>query len=86
VFGEMSLLTGAARSATVTMLDEGRLLVIDKAMLQPFLQEEPSLAERFGEVLTRRETERLQAAASVVREAASSPDLLRKILDFFAVS
>jgi small-conductance mechanosensitive channel len=86
VFGEMSLLTGAARSATVTMLDEGRLLVINKAMLQLFLQEEPSLAERFGEVLSRRETERLQAAASAGREPASSPDLLRKILDFFAVS
>lgn len=86
VFGEMSLLTGAARSATVTMVEEGRLLVIEKEMLQLFLQEEPSLAERFGDVLARREQERSRAAITGTPEHSSAPDLLARILDFFSLS
>lgn len=85
VFGELSLLTGANRSATVTMLEEGRLIEIGKEMLEPFLREEPSLAERFGEVLTRREAERTAAEASAVRAGHAPPDILAKILEFFAL-
>ena len=49
-------------------------------------EEEEYLAERFGEVLARRETERSQAAASTACELASSRDLLQRIVDFFALS
>ena len=85
VFGEMSLLTGAVRSATVTMREEGRLLRIGKEMLQGFLDEEPALAERFGEVLARRAAERSAAAANASPAPATPKDLLAKILEFFSL-
>ena len=85
VFGEMSLLTGAARSATVTMREEGRLLRISKEMLQGFLEEEPALAARFGEVLARRAAERSAAATNAGPAPAIPKDLLAKILEFFSL-
>ena len=85
VFGEMSLLTGAVRSATVTMREEGRLLRISKEMLQGFLEEEPALAARFGEVLARRAAERSAAATNAGPAPAIPKDLLAKILEFFSL-
>jgi CRP-like cAMP-binding protein len=42
-FGEISLLTGDPRTATVRALTEATLLEIDKATLSPILRESPSL-------------------------------------------
>ncbi|HEU5249006.1 MAG TPA: mechanosensitive ion channel family protein [Thermoanaerobaculia bacterium] len=42
-FGEVSLLTGDPRTATVRALTEATLLEIDKATLSPILRENPSL-------------------------------------------
>ena len=42
-FGEVSLLTGDARTATVRALTEATLLEIDKATLAPILRENPSI-------------------------------------------
>ncbi len=42
-FGEISLLTGDARTATVRALTEANLLEIDKATLAPILRENPSI-------------------------------------------
>jgi CRP-like cAMP-binding protein len=84
-FGEMSLLTGAARSATVTALDETRLIVIDKEGLGPMIKARPELAERLGAALADREAGRLEA---VVQGGPAAPppkqDLLQRIIDFLA--
>jgi small-conductance mechanosensitive channel/CRP-like cAMP-binding protein len=84
-FGEMSLLTGAARSATVTALDETRLIVIDKEGLRPMVESRPELAERLGAALADREAGRLEA---VVQGGPAAPppkqDLLQRIIDFLA--
>ena len=83
-FGEMSLLTGAARSATVTARSETRLLVIDKDIFRPCLEAEPRLAEALERVLLNR---RAAQATAVSRGPAPPPeyDLLGRIRDFFAV-
>ena len=51
-FGEMSLMTGAARSATITAKGESCLLEIDKSTMRRVLEEQPSLVETLGRALT----------------------------------
>lgn len=53
-FGEMCLLTGEKRSATVIAKTDCDLWEIDRAHLQPLIHENASLAERLSELLARR--------------------------------
>ena len=53
-FGEMCLLTGEKRSATVVAKTDCDLWEIDRAHLQPLIQENAALAERLSEMLARR--------------------------------
>lgn len=54
VIGEISLLDGHARSATVSALEPTELLVIERRHLLPFLREHPEVAIELLEVLGRR--------------------------------
>lgn len=44
IFGEMALLDGQKRSAMVTALDDGEILVIDRRDFLPFLERTPKVA------------------------------------------
>jgi len=57
IFGEMSLLTGAPRAATVVAQTPVVALEIDRSAMRPLLDAEPSLSERFAEMLERRRVE-----------------------------
>lgn len=57
VVGEMSLLTGAPRTATVTAVRPVVALEIRKDDLEPLLVMSPELFERFAKVVERRRTE-----------------------------
>ena len=57
IVGEMSLLTGAPRTATVTADDAITALEIDRAAMQPLLARNPDLFDRFADVLERRRAE-----------------------------
>lgn len=57
VIGEMSLLTGAPRSATVAALRPVVAYRIGKAQLQPILDRSPSLYERFAAMAESRKSE-----------------------------
>jgi CRP/FNR family transcriptional regulator/CRP/FNR family cyclic AMP-dependent transcriptional regulator len=61
-FGEMSLLDGEPRSATVTALTDLRLLVVDRLHFWRLLNETPDLVRRILMVLSRR-VRRLERAA-----------------------
>jgi CRP-like cAMP-binding protein len=87
-FGEMSLLTGAPRSATVVAQGAVEVFVLDRKALAPVLHDDPSLAETLSRVLAGR------VAATVAlfegrrdelkRQAPAEPHgLLQKIRDFF---
>jgi small-conductance mechanosensitive channel/CRP-like cAMP-binding protein len=72
-FGEMCLLTGEKRTATVVAKTDCELWEISRALLQPLMQENSGLAERLSELLARRrmETEGILAAqtpAQVMQE------------------
>jgi len=66
-FGEMSLLDGEARSATVTAMTDLRLLVVDRLHFWRLLNETPDLVRRILMVLSRRVRRLEQTAYAMVR-------------------
>lgn len=91
-FGEMSLLTGAPRSATVLAKSQLTVAVIGKSAMSQVLSHNPGLAEQFGKILAARQSElsatressdqaaRLKAAAGDGRSMAA------RILNFFGLT
>ena len=55
IVGEMSLMTGARRSATVTAESEVVALEVTKFSLEAILARAPELIDRFGEILAERQ-------------------------------
>jgi len=87
-FGEMSLLTGAPRSATVTAEGAVEAFVLDREALAPILERDPAIAETLSRLLA----ERAAATAARIEDKrgeqrrAGSPDhqsLLGRIRSFF---
>jgi small-conductance mechanosensitive channel/CRP-like cAMP-binding protein len=91
-FGEMSLLTGAARTASIHVKDDAELVVIDKESFGVTLAKNPSIAESLSHILSERqagldaERERLDATALERRKKDVSVKLLSKIREFFGLS
>ena len=90
-FGEMALMTGQPREATVVALTEVECLRIDKADFQGILQRRPAIAERISEILATRRVE-LDAAregfdpeAHSQRLSRENVRILRGIKDFFGL-
>lgn len=90
-FGEMSLLTGAPRSATVITLTDVVIYKIEKVHLEPLLKARPQIAESLVELLSQRQ-EATQAMAHIPDGAATGPDpaeggyadqMLSRIRNFF---
>jgi CRP-like cAMP-binding protein len=79
IVGEMSLMTGARRSATVTAKTEVVALEVTKFSLEAILAHAPELIHRFGEILARRQAELDQIAA----EAVPKDDIVTQIRRFF---
>ncbi len=89
-FGEMSLMTGEVRSATVVALTDLACYRLDKAAFEALLKERPQLAERVAELLAaRREalmSVRDQASEARNRRLATAKqDLLGRIKSFFSL-
>lgn len=57
IFGEMSLLTGARRAATVTTRTPVKAIEIPKVALAPLMTASPGLADRFATTLAKRQRE-----------------------------
>ncbi|HEV8629089.1 MAG TPA: mechanosensitive ion channel family protein [Thermoanaerobaculia bacterium] len=88
-FGEMSLLTGEPRSATVTAEGGCEVLVLAKEALAPLLQQDPQLAELLSVAVLARQA---KTAATLedrrdrrreVPEARAEGSLLNRIRAFF---
>jgi CRP-like cAMP-binding protein/small-conductance mechanosensitive channel len=76
-FGEMALMTGQPREATVVAMNEVECLRIDKADFQGILQKRPVIAERISEILAARRVE-LDAAREGLDPEAHSQRLSRE--------
>lgn len=87
VFGEMGLMTGEPRSATVTARSEVECYRLDKAGFESILRARPALAQAISQVLAARASGLSQAVANAEARAASPAphpeSLLRRIRGFF---
>jgi CRP-like cAMP-binding protein len=86
IVGEMSLLTGATRSATVTATEPVVALEIGKNALAPILASSPRLVEEFAKTLEKRQLalDRLYGGAAWGMLRLGREELLRLIRAFFA--
>lgn len=89
-FGEMSLLTGAPRRATVTALGDAECYVIDRALFAQLMERNGRLAEEIGKLLSEREMrnkiEREGLSAEAARAHADHQALLARIKSFFGLT
>lgn len=90
-FGEMGMMTGEPRSATVIALSEVECYRVDKEAFHDILRRRPEIAEDISEVLARRRAELdavredLNDEAKRARMRRHQGDLLRRIRNFFAL-
>jgi small-conductance mechanosensitive channel/CRP-like cAMP-binding protein len=87
-FGEMSLLLGEPRSATITAEDDVEVLEISKGIFSGILKSNASLAEKLGVVLEKRveiRQARLVADASASTAISSRSALVVRIRHFFGL-
>lgn len=87
-FGEMSMLTGEARAASVVAVEETEVLVLERDRFAPILESNPTLAERISQVLTERRNSLRQAQGTSVPSPANvdQAEILTRIRRFFSLS
>lgn len=86
--GEMSLLTGSPRGATVVAVESTTLVEINKQAFAPILQGNPSLVERIALTIEHRKAANEQADKSTVEIADSqtqTASMVSKIRNFFKI-
>ncbi|MEP6945784.1 MAG: mechanosensitive ion channel family protein [Acidobacteriota bacterium] len=76
-FGEMSLLTGEKRTATVVAEDETEVLRIEKSALKPIFENNPGVVETIGQIVAER---RLGLAAATEHSDQTSAEKTRGVL------
>jgi CRP-like cAMP-binding protein len=90
-FGEIALLTGAVRTATVTALEDTDCYRLDSEGVNELLHNRPEIAEHISHVLARRQVEldavreNLDADAQVKRMANAQKDFFARISKFFGL-
>lgn len=88
-FGEMGLLTGEPRTATVVALTDCDCFKLHKSDLNAILKRRPEIAEDLSKILARRRMEldafhlELDEEAKRLRLRQNQTDLLRRIRNFF---
>lgn len=90
-FGEMSLLTGAARTASIRVKEDADFVVIDRESFRNTLIHNPSIAESLSRILAERQAglaaqrEKLDSATLERRKRDESGKLLHNIREFFGL-
>jgi small-conductance mechanosensitive channel/CRP-like cAMP-binding protein len=82
--GEMSLLTGAPRTASVTSLSAMRVLEVTKGSIESLLAGEPGLFERFSHVLAARQLGLSEIANTPSQKLSLQKDILTQMRRFFS--
>jgi small-conductance mechanosensitive channel/CRP-like cAMP-binding protein len=89
-FGEGSLLTGEPRSATVTVTQDAKVIIIDKFSFSEILKQNPSIAESLSHILENRLKELAEKKAASEKKVEKEPVepftvILKKIKNFFGI-
>ena len=85
VFGEMGMLTGAPRSATVVAVTAVDCYRLDKAAFAQVLLARPELAREMSAIVEARNAERGARLAQIGQAAPVHGDLFGRILEFFSI-
>lgn len=88
VLGEMSLLTGQPRSATVVAVTEAVVLELRKADLDPVLRARPELLEGLTAIMAARQARNSAAPDGPAAPSAAAPtreDILARLRSFFGI-
>jgi len=86
IFGEMSLLTGQPRSATVLAATEALVFELRKQDLEPLLRARPALLEALTTVMAERQARNASRPAAAERPFAAAPmreDILARLKAIF---
>jgi small-conductance mechanosensitive channel/CRP-like cAMP-binding protein len=84
IVGEMSLMTGAPRTTSVTSLTAVRLLEVTNESMERLLAAEPGLLERFSHVLAVRQSHLSEIASTMNQKRTLERDILAQIRKFFS--
>ena len=89
-FGEMSLMTGENRQASVSALEESQLCVVCSKIFKTILNRRPELAERISEILAQRQAALhvesvITPAAQLDASGAKKEAVLARIKSFFSL-
>jgi CRP-like cAMP-binding protein len=79
-FGEMSLLTGAPRSASVTAVRDSEILEITAEAFRRFVLENPAIVEQVGAAVAERAA-RLDEHRAAGSSAAAPPETSERFFD-----
>ena len=84
-FGEMSLMTGEPRLATVTATAETRVFEVTRSSFREILEQQPGLIKQIGDNIHRRLIEKEEAVDSARSQhlGETSSDILTRIKEFF---
>lgn len=91
-FGEMSLLTGAVRTASIHVKDDAEFIVIDKESFGSTLANNPSIAESLSHILSERQASldaergRFDTASLERHKQEASGRMLSGIREFFGLN
>jgi CRP-like cAMP-binding protein len=88
-FGEMSLLTGERRKATVVAASEVHLVEISKEDIEPVIKANPDLLEKLSAILAQREEMNIEQKkrTELSRASVSGKEVfLNKLKAFFGLS
>ena len=87
-FGEMSLMTGESRSATVTALEDTELYVVDKPAFERIIKTHAELIDEIGDRLRMRQRELSQSDSrtDIAKVAPSDSGIVHRIRRFFNMS
>ena len=84
IVGEMSLMTGAPRTAWVTSLSAMRVLEVTKESIETLLAAEPGLLERFSHVLAARQSGLSELAGTANQKLSLQNDIVTQMRQFFS--
>jgi|SRR5581483_635880 len=87
-FGEMSVLTGEPRNATVAAIEELEVVEITKTAVARLLSANPDVIGRLSELLAERQSanQQLATVATGAEQAASRAGMLRRLRGFFQLT
>jgi CRP-like cAMP-binding protein len=91
-FGEMGMMTGEPRSASVVAVSDVECFRLDKAGFQKIITQRPEIAAKISETLAQRRVdliamrEGLDADAKLARQKSEQERILERIQSFFGLS